>query len=324
MKKRFFILSVVLTLGLGILSLPGFLISNILIIDAAALSAVTDYETVHAGGVIEEENSVPVTVKYPVIAGQIFVSEGDRVEKDQLLATVDKNATQLAILSLGSDLLGLPSGITSLLSDANLDLFAKALPESIVAPESGIIRSLSVGYTLSNPQLPLAVIAADDRKFAKVFISETQITKIREGLPAKITGSGFEGTIYGTVEKIADSAVKKQAGTSQETVIEVSISLEKAQSYLVKTGLSVNAEILTETPAEIRILPYDCISQDENMNEFIYVIEKGKLIKTYIKTGKENPDGMEIISGIPAGALAAKDIESISNPAQKVLVRRSN
>ena len=58
-------------------------------------------------------------------------------------------------------------------------------------------------------------------------------------------------------------------------------------------------------------IPYELIQQDKDNNEFIFAIEKNKVIKKYIKTGEEMSQSVEIMEGIDLNTTIILSLDDI-------------
>lgn len=133
--------------------------------------------------------------------------------------------------------------------------------------------------------------------FVRIYVSEKDISKIKEGQKAEITGDAFPGITYsGAVEEIAENAIKQNAGAVQKTVIAVTIKLADADTH-IKAGYTADVKILTSNTDELDIVPYEAVNQDES-GEFVYVFNSGVAVRKDITTGRELSDGVEVVSGI--------------------------
>ena len=139
--------------------------------------------------------------------------------------------------------------------------------------------------------------AKDGGMYVKAYASEKDISNIYIGQTAEITGEAFPNRIYsGSVAYIADYASAKQIGNVTKTVVEVRIDIVSPDEKL-KPGYTANTTIILSEPEIMKVVPYEIINQDE-IGEYIFVLEDNKAIKRYIETGLELSEGIEILSGI--------------------------
>ena len=132
----------------------------------------------------------------------------------------------------------------------------------------------------------------------QVFVGEREISSVKIGQPAEITGDAFPDKIYyGEVSSIAETASKIQFGNITRTMIEVTILVKNPDEFL-KPGYTARVSIQTSDKAVLTILPYEAINQDES-GEYVYVISDGVAAKKYIETCRELSQGVEV-AGITA------------------------
>ncbi len=137
----------------------------------------------------------------------------------------------------------------------------------------------------------------DDSVCVQIYVPEQDISKVKLGQPAEITGDAFPGITYiGTVDKIADIAGKIQSGGTQKTVVEVTVNVQEPDDIL-KHGYTAIVKLCTSEPSIMEILPYEAINQDDN-GEFVYILRNGRVYKRYVETGRELSGGVELKTSI--------------------------
>lgn len=137
----------------------------------------------------------------------------------------------------------------------------------------------------------------DDSVCVQVYVPEQDISKVKLGQPAEITGDAFPGVTYGgTVDKISDVALKIQSGNIQMTAVEVTVSVKEPDDTL-KHGYTASVKLSTSGPSIMEILPYEAINQDDN-GEFVYILKNGRVYKRYVETGRELSGGVELKTSI--------------------------
>lgn len=131
-----------------------------------------------------------------------------------------------------------------------------------------------------------------------VLISENDISKVKVGQEAVITGNAFPDREYtGKVKSIAPTAVKYTSGTVSATAVQTIINLEDCDKD-IRAGYTAKAEIFTSEPSSIAVLPYEAIKADSEGNEYVFVYENGTAVRRDVVTGLETGDGVEIVSGL--------------------------
>lgn len=180
----------------------------------------------------------------------------------------------------------------------------------IVAPFDGVIQtiatqpsdpltSLHEGDAVTQGQL-LFTIAASEAYIVKAQVDEQDIINVHVGQQANVTGEDFPGqTLTGHVVSISPVAIKSTDPSSTAKQIVTTIRLEKSPSFL-RDGMSVDVDILTTNLAGALVVPSAAIGRD-GKTAFVYVIRKGKAIKTIVKTGSSNDVQTIVKSGLVTG-----------------------
>lgn len=142
---------------------------------------------------------------------------------------------------------------------AQLDLLRRNLADTrLIAPLAGVIRSrLQEVGDLTSPQKPVYAVALNDAKWVRVYVPETALGKVREGMPAQIrTDSAPQEPLAGQVGYIASVAefTPKTVQTEElrsSLVYEVRIQTRDPQDQL-RLGMPATVSIdLTAAPAPV-------------------------------------------------------------------------
>lgn len=187
----------------------------------------------------------------------------------------------------------------------------------IKAPVAGIVnygdpeqwwsrRDLQVGGSLS-PGRPLLNIPDMSAMKAVVPVLEADISKLKTGQKVTLTVEAMPGNIlHGEVTTIPEVASRSDWIQGDQFKVEISI----ADGKNLKTGLSCEAEIITETIDAAVYLPIAAVFRDGD-RYFVYPARgrKGKQID--VKIGKSSVEFVEILGGVEPGMkvyLAAPEI----------------
>lgn len=132
------------------------------------------------------------------------------------------------------------------------------------------------------------------------YVNEKDISTVKMGQYAEITGAAFPDCIYeGEVSFISDYATTVQKGSYSQTVVEVKIDINNPDDNL-KAGYTANAKIMLSEPITMTVVPYEAVNQDDK-GEYVYVLEENKAVRRYVTTGYELSDGIEVTSGLSSG-----------------------
>lgn len=251
---------------------------------------------------------------------KIYVDEGDKVKKGQLLATLDGGDLneQYAKAKIVTDESKRKYDDSKLLYEQgalpqNEYLDAKATYESnlitldsfdfdkinITSPVEGTVTriNVTVGSNANNTSDNKSMFVIEDLQNLqlKVKVSEYDISKIKEGQTVTISSEvlGVE-TVSGVVSKIAPSGESKEG--SNEMVIPVEISIDNSNGKLI-AGVTAKAKILINKRENAMAVPVDSILEDVNEGvNYIFVIKDNKVKKVKVETGIEGDFNIEIIA----------------------------
>lgn len=292
--KKFLLLSLLffVMLALVLSYIPTVIRASIQECRGIKLSYDLYAQTVSGSGQIENIGEYAVTSSIPVVIKDILVDKGEYVNAGDEVATIDVDETKNYIYSLSTQ-----SAYSALLGDNNLTAVSNAIPEKLYSSKSGIVAEIdaTVGEAVMGEN-PVMRIINNDTLIAVVSVNERDAQKLAIGQTASVNCKAITENVYtGTIENIAPTAHKKYTGTSAETVVDVSIRLD--DTTLLKSGYTVNADITVSDSEVVAYIPYEVIMQD-NESEYVYVVLDGKCVRKNIVTGRDLPNGEEIISGL--------------------------
>lgn len=173
--------------------------------------------------------------------------------------------------------------------------------------EQGEVKSSMAGTVLEilvNPGqmitqgAPLMVVGDLNRLIVEVNIGEGDSRELALGQTVEISGTSFAGTYAGTVSKIAPAG-KIVSGSQPQTVIPVEIAIEGSPP--IKPGVSAEVNIITVEHPDALVLPYEAVIEDEEGQEWVFVVREGKVEKRQVILGVGNELYREVLSGLSAG-----------------------
>lgn len=112
--------------------------------------------------------------------------------------------------------------------------------------------------------------------------------------------------LHGTVKKIYPRAYEK---TSALGVIQrrVPVLITLPANGLLKPGYEVQARIITQLKPRVITLPRTAIRVDDRGKNEVLAVVQGKIHHLQVQTGLQNPEAVEIRSGLQAGQLVIRD-----------------
>lgn len=178
---------------------------------------------------------------YSDVAGKVtklYVSVGQRVEKDEPLAEVDPSRPGMTF----------NTGV-------------------VKAPISGTVIALpaQLGMTISQA-VPVARLAGAESLEARAFVAERFISKMKVGLPVELTLDAYPGrTFYGRVRELSPTV------DPVSRTMEVRITVKNEDNAL-KTGMFAKIKIITEEKSSIVKIPAAAIVRRYG-EQYVFTVE---------------------------------------------------
>ena len=202
-------------------------------------------------------------------------------------------------------------------ASAALDQAEELLDKTrIRSPIDGIVIQLDVKVgetviagTTNIPGSTMMVIADPSETLTEVQVDEADIAQVLEGQKADIFSAAYPDTPFsGTVQSIA--SVARQTQGQQNLSFLVKILLDEQDLMAIRPGMSVRADIYTQTSEESLAVPVQAVLYDESLDEdsrdsedqpYVYVIDDGKAHRMDVKTGISSDSDQEILDGLEQG-----------------------
>lgn len=167
----------------------------------------------------------------------------------------------------------------------------------VYAAYSGTIETL---YAEEDDQLQfgsqIARIVDYDALEVSVDVDEYDIGAVEAGKEGTVYINALDLSLTGVVSEIARSATT-EGGVSY---YEVKLQVQAAQG--VRSGMSVEVNMLNQQALGAVSLSLDCLSYDEYNKPFVYRKDSdGKLAAVYVQTGVSDGKNIEITSGLNEG-----------------------
>lgn len=304
MKKYIALAIACAALAAGVSYLPAAVEASVPAAVSISPTEVYYSESVNTSGTLCYIGQGDVTSALPLVLSEFEVEEGDHVEVGDVIARVDRKASETFISSLGK-----VSHLAA--ATASLSTAMSLIPEEITADRSGTVISTAGAGAAVESGTSIATIAGTDSLVLTSAVSELNIARIQPGQPVEFTLSAYPDDVFtGTVSKIAGSARSQYSGAVLETVVDVLISPDTTDPRLC-SGLTADVRFQLSDPRKICVLPYNAIGQDEE-GEYVYLLEDGAAVKHKIFTGAEFSDGTEVIKGATINDKVFLDPEDIS------------
>jgi RND family efflux transporter MFP subunit len=271
---------------------------------------------------------------YPEMQGtlqRVYVKEGQRVSKGQLLATIDQGGmgSQLAQLetqsalakttferqkrlwdqNIGSEIQYLQAKTNYEASQSTVKQVKSQLEKSTIrAPFSGIIDNVikDQGTVVApGPGSEVFRIVNLSDMFIEVDVPESYLNDIKEGNLAKVYFPVLGDTI---ISKIRQTGNFINPGNRAFTV-EVAVPNKNSA---IKPNLTAKVSLNDYTSNAAILVPQGIISENADGQQYLYVAndkedDKATAKRTIITTGRTQGNMVEVLSGISEGDLLIKE-----------------
>ena len=218
------------------------------------------------------------------------------------------------------DLRSLQESLTQ--ARAALDQSEELLSKTrILSPIDGVViqLDLKVGETViagttNIPGSTMMVIADPSVTLTEVQVDEADIAQVREGQAADIFTAAYPDTpLTGTIQSIA-SVARQTPGQASLSFL-VKILVDEQDLMIIRPGMSVRADIYTQTSEETLAVPVQAVLYDEDSDAdekvknkkdekdktYVFVMEDGKAVRKDVETGISSDSDQEITSGLEQG-----------------------
>ncbi len=270
-------------------------------------------------GTVEEESGTVVSFSAAGTIKSLTVSEGDRVTKGQLIATLDdgslRSAYDIAAATLDQakdayrrmkllhDANSLPDikwvEVQSKLSHAeSAEKIARiALDDAkLYAPVSGVIseKAASVGQTTA-PGMPVVKIVDIHAVKVAISVPENEISKFAAGATASITTNAAPGTTY--EGKLVEKGVSANP-LSRTYAVKYHVD---NQGGLLLPGMICDVATSNATSTDGIMLPASAVLLSADNTNFVWLDSMDIAVRRAVQPGEMLPEGIMITSGLANG-----------------------
>ncbi len=291
------------------------------VVEVSKVEKKLDTNEIPYSGTIVESESFPLNFSVVGTVNRVFVSEGEYVKKGQLLAELNEESYKyayemtLATLKQAEDAykrlkpmydnanlqeIKMVEVETGLQQAKSASYIAKKNLEDckLYSPVSGVVGKRSIEPGMNTiPNLTSIEIIKIEKVFAKIPVSENDISSIRKGDKARIKISALNGKIFdGMIEDIGVLADP----IAHTYMIKIGIA---NSSYQIKPGMICNVLLIKSNATSVLSIPTEAILVDEQGRRFVYTVNQNKAQRKYIELGKLLKNGVEITSGLNDGEL---------------------
>jgi len=275
---------------------------------------------------------------------QIFVKEGQLVQKGETLAKIDDGGlnqqlsqmeTQLALAKttferqerLWKDKIG--SEIQFLQAKTNFEAQQKAVNQmkqqvaktTVSAPFSGVIDDVisDQGQVVSPGMHQLFRLINLSNVYVEAEIPENYISNIKKNATVNVYFPVLNDTVKSTIRQIANYINPN----NRTFKVEVAIPNEQQQ---IKPNMTAILNITDYINEKALVLPQRVISENAEGKQFVYTIKKGDqnifiAQKKIVTIGKSQHGVSEIIDGITSGEIIINEGAKTVKESEQVLIK---
>jgi RND family efflux transporter MFP subunit len=272
-------------------------------------------------GTVEESTAISLGFSSLGTVEQVFVSEGQRVQKGQLLATLNSASAQSSLdavqatLSQAQDaydrmvklhdngslpdikFVEVESGLQQTKSMAAIA--RKNLDDcKLYAPRSGVIatRSVESGAGIM-PGVAAFKLVTVETVFVKISVPENEISSTAKGQEARVEVPALDNKSFtGKIE------LKGITANSVSHTYEVKIGIANPQSELMP-GMVCKVRLQTDGQAAGIVAPSRAIQVAHDGSRFVWLADGNTVKRRFVQTGVLGNQGVEIVSGLAVGEL---------------------
>lgn len=295
---------------------------------------------INVEGSVEAKDTKKVFVDKKLKVKEVFVQEGDYVEKGKVLMTFDETERNNIKRNLEKERLSLSKlkrdykvekelnkiggSSANYVKDLSEEIKSKELTidslnedldktaERVLSPVSGTITSLLAqeNYSVNTDEPLLELADLSDMKIV-LEVPEYDVKNIEMNQKLIIKPEVFEKkrSYGGVVTKV--STISKVSEETSENVLEVEVKPDEKIPYIVP-GFKVSATIYLDSNGEGIVIPKTALLFGDN-EYYIYIVGEGnKLIKSIVKYKDLKGNNIEIIKGLE------KNIKYVVNPSENL------
>jgi len=266
---------------------------------------------------------------YPEIPGQlleVLVVEGQKVEKDQVLARIDDGGLLAQLAQAKSQLLlaetvfnrqerlwsqNIGSEIQFLQAKTQFELAEKAVDALSLQAEKSVVRAPFDG-TVDQIFKESGIIVAPgmgselfrvvniDEVYVEVDVPETHVTSIREGSKVRVNLSAIGEEIDARISRVS----KVINPSNRSFTVEIPL---KNKSGFIRPNLMASVAINDYSNKSAIMIPQSVVSENAEGQQYCFALEKSTegyiARRLLIETGKTSKDFIEVLDGVENGAL---------------------
>lgn len=285
--------------------------------------------TINLNGYVKANNPIGIFVDKKLKVKEVFIKNGDFVEKGQILMTFDDDETNKLNRSIEKERINLQkiqrdlnttrelyklggaskdevrnledsARITQLNIDEYVEVLSKTATE-VRSPVDGVVSNLKAqeNYLVDTDSSLLEIIDADDlRIIVEIPEYNTQTVKLGQSIKVRQDISDDDKVYDGEITKI--SRLSTTSSMTGENVLEAEVKTNETIPNLVP-GFKIKAVLQLKSDVKNIIIPKIAL-QNEEGKYFVYTLDEKNTIKKKIITIKNIVgDNIIVLSGLNSG-----------------------
>ncbi|RMG30526.1 MAG: efflux RND transporter periplasmic adaptor subunit [Methanobacteriota archaeon] len=270
---------------------------------------------------------------------EVRVKVGDRVSKDDVIAVLDRKSVSNMNLKYDQTLMAYQDAkadyermknlfhagaisrqafekakLNYEIQKSNLEAITSAV--FIRSPIEGVVTEIFVepGDKI-NTGRPVARVVKFDKVKIKLAVSESDIAKVKNGLPCLVSTSSINQTFNGRVEEVSLSADPISRS------FEVTVVVDNPE-FLLRSGMFASVWIIYDSKKNVPVVPKDALLK-EGEQYFVYTVnrEDSLISRKNITLGTSDGELYEVVSGVTPGEwVVVQGQNNILNENQKARV----
>ncbi|NOU17807.1 MAG: efflux RND transporter periplasmic adaptor subunit [Bacteroidales bacterium] len=267
-------------------------IPEVVCVEAQHVVETDAARTIQCAGLLSSKRISKLSFKTGGIINRLYVEEGSRVSKGQLLATLDmteiaaqvqqakvafekadrdlkraKNLYADSVVTL-EQLQNATSVFDAALETKNIAEFNQRYSR-IMAPANGkIISILAEENELTGPGMPVLVFGeqGSNEWVVKTGISDKDMVSIRKGDKATVTFDAYQGKEFSAQVTQLAEVVDLLSGT-----FEIELSVKQGDTSFIN-GMVASIKINSSNTQRVSLIPPDAIAEANGNKGFVYVV----------------------------------------------------
>jgi len=278
------------------------------------------YATYHTTGTLSSDSDAPIMARVGGEVVEIFVEEGDIVERGQVLAKLDGERLRFEMKQAEAEYKRVTSEYERLIDLHERGLVSAAMYDGlqfdmhalkaayelkrlnyqytfIRAPISGVIssRDIKLGRQLTAND-PTFRITDTDRLVAYLKVPQTELSKFESGLAMKLSVDAMPEIMYAAIVERISPTIDVTNGTFRATAY-----IDNSNHELAP-GMFARFQVAYEKHEDALVVPSEAVIQEDNL-AFVYVVTNGEAERRAVRTGIQSDDVVEILDGLSSDDL---------------------